>query len=118
MIKYYTSTGERVSQATINVRRAKSYIENGYGVGSCAGCGKLAQGRAHTIAQARCKHLSKTELIWNPANFWPSCHECNSLWESYKNKDVTKLFNYALLLEFVKQHDLEGYQKRINWHDN
>lgn len=115
MIKYKTSTGETVSQATINKRRAEAYRAAEYneyfGVRSCAGCGGEAQGHAHTVAQARCKILHKTDWIWAEWNFWPACHDCNSAFEAFKGDKCKKLRNYDQLLEVLHERDYPGWLK-------
>lgn len=111
---YKTSNGGKVSQATINRRRSEAYKSFYHYTPVCEGCGKVrAQGSAHLIPQMRCKHLNKTELIWDLTNIVPTCHKCNSVLESYKSEEVKKLLCYNVLLEFTATHDPERYQKMI-----
>lgn len=112
--RYYCSNGERVSQVTINNRRQKRYSEH-FELDCCAGCGGPATCRAHIIAQARCKVLHKTELIWNPENWFLSCNACNSAIESYKSDACYKLFNYNQCLEVLKKYDQEMYLKHVTF---
>lgn len=112
---YKTSTGEKVSQAAIEARLRQAYLDaGGYGL-RCKGCGRYATCRAHIIAKARCKQLGKTELIWNPINFFLSCYECNSAIESYKGTACAKLHNYEQCLEVLREHDPEMYQKHVTF---
>ena len=111
MIYYTTSSGERVSEATIQKRLSKAYRQryDGEPYPCCEETGTRAQGSSHIISQSRCKELHKTELIWNPDNFFPATHVTNSRWES----NDKKLRNYDEYMEFMKIHDLEGYNKRL-----
>jgi len=111
MIKYKTSTGEVVSQATINKERAEAYIKYDLGVRVCAGCGGQAQGRAHIIAQARCKSIHKTDYIWQPWNWFIACHRCNQNWEGFKGDACKKLLNYEECLQVLKEHDYYTFLK-------
>lgn len=67
----------------------------------------------HTIAKARCKELGKTELIWDPANIEYSSRKAHKEWESYKNGEFRKHRNFERRMEFMKEHDHEGYTKRM-----
>ena len=109
---YYTSTGERITDATIKARLSKAYRERygGEPHPRCEETGLPAQGSSHIVSQARCKQLHKSEMIYNPRNFFPATHQVNSRWES---NDVT-LRNYWTYMDVVKEIDPEGYQKRIN----
>jgi hypothetical protein len=109
--QYYCSDGTRVSQATIDRKRSEAY-KKAYGdqpIQICA-CGERAQGSSHIVSQMRCKHLHRTELIWDRANFYPACNRCNSCWEA---NDKT-LKNYAELMEKLEMLDPDGYRLRIN----
>ena len=112
MTYYETSTGERVSQQTIERRRSAAYKEY-YGAdrsrSTCEETGLPSEGSSHIISQKRCKQLRKTELIWNPENFFPALNSVNSRWE---NNDST-LKNYWKYMEVVKKYDPEGYNKRL-----
>jgi hypothetical protein len=110
-IYYKTSTGEEVTQATIDKRRGEAYRSayGGRATPICKGCAKeRAQGSSHIVSQKRCKELHKTELIWFRLNFFPACHRCNSRWES----NDTTLLNYEQCMEIVQIFDEEGYNKR------
>lgn len=117
--KFKTSNGEKVSQNQIESRRSKAYERNTKpSEVMCQCCGKrLAQHRDHSISQARCKQLHKTELIWDPKNWSLSCAKSHHEWESYKSGDFKKHKNYSIRMNFVKLHDPEGYRKRINLAD-
>jgi len=111
-IKYECSNGEKVTQSTIDRRRSDAYREH-YGRDQhefiCEETGLPAEGSSHIVSQKRCKQLHKTELIWNPENFFPATNEVNSQWES-NNKGLK---NYWKYMEVVKKYDPEGYNKRL-----
>lgn len=114
MIKYNCSNGERVSQATIDRRRAKSHLEFVDKPQICwACCRKMANDFDHTIAQARCKVIGKTELIWAVNNQVLSCRLCHSEWESFKSGEYKKHLNYETRIAYLKENDEEGWQKRV-----
>lgn len=115
MIKYTTSTGERVSEATIKKRLSDAY-KNWYsgGVPNCAGCGNRAIETSHIIAKARCKVLKLTDLIWMRSNTFPSCRSCHLIWENYKSGEVKGLINYEDCMNFLKKYDMDGFLKRTN----
>jgi hypothetical protein len=106
MIYYKTSSGERVSEATIKKRLSEAYRQqyDGKPHPCCDETGVRAECSSHIISQKRCKELHKAELIWNPSNFFPATYVVNSRWES---NDKT-LRNYNQYLAFVEEHDLEG----------
>ena len=113
---FLCSDGTKVTQAEINVFRAEAYAQR-YPVQSatCHGCWKRkAQGSAHVIAQARCKILGKTELIWDPRNFFPACLQCNAAIESPNGKNWKHLLNIDDCLKFIKQEDPELFTKFEN----
>lgn len=109
----YCSDGSRVSQATINKRyyEARKEKYSGSIVFICAGCGAPCNGSAHIIAQARCKVLHKTELIWHKGNFFPACSKCNQAIENPKGKAWKSLNNIEECLAFIEMHDAELYMK-------
>jgi hypothetical protein len=112
MNKYYCSDGSAVSQSVIDRRRSEAYRKKyeGEPYPLCEETGQRSEGSSHIVSQKRCKELHKTELIWNPSNFFPATHETNSRWES---NDST-LKNYWEYMEIVKEFDPIGYQKRLN----
>lgn len=81
----------------------------------CGGCGDEPNDFDHTIAKARCKELHKTELIWSTLNQEFSCRLCHRQWEAYKSGDWINHRNVERRLAFLKEHDPEGYQKRIEF---
>jgi len=109
----YCSNGERVSQNTIIARYREARIRK-YSYPNnlrCEGCGQPCNGSAHIIAQARCKILHKTELIWNPDNFFPACIKCNQSLENPKGQDWKKMRNIEKCLNFIEIHDAELFMK-------
>lgn len=103
-----------VSQDEINTKRAEAYrvAYGDKGRQACRGCHEeLAQGSAHSIPQARCKQIHKTELIWDVDNFWPACNKCNAIAENPKGNGWKKLKNKQQILRFIARHDHELYMK-------
>jgi len=72
----------------------------------------LAVDHDHTISQARCKQLHKTELIWNPDGIEFSSRIAHSEWESYRSGRFEEHANVIKRMLFVKKHDPEGFRKR------
>lgn len=104
--------GRAYTQAVIDRKRSEAYRKRYEGNPHplCEETGVYAQGSSHIISQARCKQLHKTELIWDFGNFFPATHVVNLRWES----NDTTLKNYWKYMEYLKKHDPEGYEKRIN----
>lgn len=113
MNRYYCSDGSRVTESQIKNRLKK--LGTAYGVCMCACCGKnISQDNDHTIAKARCKQLRKTELIWDVNNIETSCRSCHEQWESYKSGEFVRHANFEKRMDYMKIHDPEGWQKRMN----
>lgn len=119
--KFCCSNGELVTQAEINKRYKEvcSQIDlerERY----CEATGRtdLPLSHSHTISQRRCKHLRKTELIWDKDNiFLESMGTSDSghvTWDHGNLDDKKKLFNFERKLAYIKIHDQETYQKIIN----
>jgi hypothetical protein len=113
---YNTTSGERVSQATIDRRRSETYRElyEGEPHPLCAGCSCRAQGTAHLVPQKVCKDEGKTEYCWLPVNMVPACHRCNSKMESYKGEEVKALLCYEKLLDVTKLISTTRYNLMTN----
>ena len=111
--KSFDSDGNAYTQRDIDRKRSEAYRDKYESdpVFWCESCGQRAQCQAHTIPQARCKHLNKTELIWHHGNFWPSCFKCNTAWENPKGEAWKKSKNKDKNLEFIRLHDQELYAK-------
>ncbi len=112
----FCSDGTRVSQATIDHRLSESYHEKYWNVTAiiCECCGlRMSTASDHTIAKARCKTLHKTELIWNPDCYVRSCDICHKEWEGFKSGEWTIHLNVEQRLIFLKEHDPEGFNIRI-----
>lgn len=114
-ISYETSTGERISQATIDRRYSKALKEkhNGNPRPICGGCGELATDNDHTVSKARCKQLHKAELIYDPDNFPSSCRVCHMKWENWKSGEYWDLINTHERMVYLFEHDEESYKKRM-----
>lgn len=101
--RYYTSTGERVTEATIKARYTIA-IRNKYqemSVHRCHGCGGAPNGSAHIIPKAILKQMHMTELIWNPRIFFPACNKCNMICENVSSEEITTLHNYEYIKEVM-----------------
>lgn len=111
--KYYDSEGNAWTQRQIDTKRSWAYRNKQQDNPEywCAGCGARCQCNAHILAQSRCKHLGKTELIWNPDNFFASCYKCNLAIENPKGQAWKNLKNIDSCLSFIKKHDPELYLK-------
>ncbi len=114
MNKYSTSSGERVSEATISKRRSEAYRKLYDYVPMCGGCGKVrAQGSAHAVPQAYAKSHGMAELCWLPENIFPACNRCNQMAENPSSEDIKTLLNYSTILEVTKKYAPTRYQKMI-----
>lgn len=110
--RYRCSSGETVTQSTIDKRRSDTYREmySDNPMPQCSGCEVRAQGSAHILPQARCKQLGLTELCWSPINIVPTCHSCNSRMENISSKEIRELRNIDRILSVYKRYDPERYQ--------
>lgn len=110
---YTTSTGAKVTQATIRKNLTATY--KGMLVKYiCEACGSSkAVDHDHTISQKRCKELHKTELIWDEANMSFSCRTCHMEYESYKSGKFSYHANCEKRMLYIYEHDTEGFQKRL-----
>jgi hypothetical protein len=110
------SDGTKVSQATIDRKYAEAR-RNKYadmmGTPCCEACGESSVDNDHTIAQARCKVIHKTELIWDPKNFPRSCRKCHHEWENVKGLKWVDHANVDERLRYLRKHDPEGYKYRM-----
>jgi len=116
---YKCSNGEKVSEATIKARLSAAYREYYLfePMGICEGCNQLlATCTAHIVPKAICKQVGRTELIWNPMNWFRSCFGCNSIAENPSSEEIKNLKNYDRIVEVTRQLDPERYLK-FN-HDN
>jgi 5-methylcytosine-specific restriction endonuclease McrA len=112
---YNTSSGERVSEATIKARLSAAYREFYLfePLGNCEGCGEPATCTAHIVPKSRLKHLHKTEYIWNPIDWFRSCFRCNQIAENPESAEIKTLMNYDRILEVTRKLDPERYNKMI-----
>ena len=67
----------------------------------------------HTISQKRCKQLKKPWLIWHEGNIEYSDLTIHNQWESYKDGKFAKHKNFEKRMAFLKEHDIEGWEKRM-----
>lgn len=117
--KFKTSTGELVTQSTIDRKRSATYRRM-YSDGAvwCRGCGYAAQGSAHIIPQKVAKEEGMTELCWEEENIIPTCHECNSTIESYKGKEFWELMCLDCVLEITEKYLPQRYFKILHEKDH
>jgi hypothetical protein len=117
-IRYKCSDGSHVSQATIRVRYQQSRQEkySGFTMLLCECCNETPGNDSdHTIAQARCKQIHKTELIWHKGNYVWSCRNCHQEYENFKSGDWMYHRNTIERLLFLKEHDFEGFAVRMRF---
>lgn len=111
------SDGTLVSPSQINKRYFESRKKKYSGITFtpiCEGCNKdRSVDNDHTIAQARCKVIHKTELIWHPLNYVRSCRKCHMEWENFKSGEWIHHLNVRERLAFLKEHDPDGFNVRI-----
>lgn len=106
---FLCSDGTRVTQAEINEKLKETYAE--IDDCFCQGCGEVGNSHAHIIAQARCKHIGKTELIWDRNNIFWSDFKCNAAIENPKGEAWKTLRNIDKCIQFIYEHDKELYFK-------
>lgn len=106
---FLCSDGTRVTQAEINEMLKQTYAE--IDDCFCEGCGEVGNSHAHIIAQARCKQLGKTELIWDRDNIFWSDFKCNAAIENPKGEAWKILRNIDQCIQFIYEHDKELYFK-------
>ena len=112
------SNGLTVTQNQIETKLKKTY-QNMPLLWTCECCGEQrAQDHDHTISRARCKSIGKTELIWDENNVSQSCRECHRDWESYRNGRFEDHQNVKKRMLYVKRHDLENFEKRMQHLNN
>lgn len=111
--KFYCSDGSKVSQKDINDNLKKLYATMPL-TANCEAYPHLkANDHDHTISQARCKQLRKTELIWDRDNIALSSRLAHMEWESYRNRRFEEHKNVLQRMLYMKKHDPEGFEKRF-----
>lgn len=112
--RYETTTGEKITDATISARLTKSYRQKyaGEPPQSCHSCGKPAEGSAHPIPKARLRsELHMADKIYHPDFYFPSCHRCNLAWEVPEGDGWKTAFNREEVLELIQKYDPVLYSK-------
>lgn len=120
--RYKCSNGQLVSQVDIKRRLAEVYDEiKGTREAVCQGSGRwdLPLSMSHTISQARCKELGKSELIWDLSNIEVESFEAptsrptyaHNIWECGTTELKMTLLNFDRKLAYIKIHDLEEYNR-------
>lgn len=106
--KFTCSDGTKVSQAYINRKLSE--------IGCMGMCEAYpifpAMDKDHTIPQATCKNLHKTELIWDTANIAFSSRAAHMEWQSYAKGRFEDHANVVERMLYVKKHDPETFIKR------
>lgn len=115
-IQYYCSDGSRITESSIQQKYSVAIRLKHVGQAffTCQACLRArATDNCHIIAKARCKTLHKTELIWNPLNFFDACRGCHRAWEDFKSGEWVKQVNAEQSLRFLKENDPDGYKVRV-----
>jgi hypothetical protein len=101
------SNGERVTNVEIKKRLTAAYrlFDANNPSNYCQGCGAPRNGHAHILPKAVCKHLGKTELIWDINNLFWACSDCNTIAENPASEAITRLLNYQQIKEYLQEHD-------------
>ena len=123
-ITHHCSDGSLVTQSEIKYNLIETYIQiDSERESVCEGCNRsLPLSHSHTISQARCKQLGKTELIWDKENIFLECFDvpcsystyCHNIWSNGDLEKKKRLLNFGKKLEYIKIHDPETYQK-LTW---
>lgn len=122
--KYRCSDGSLVSQVDIKwklsittdkIKQSRLPI--------CQGTGRsdVPLSFSHTISQARCKELGKTELIWDEDNIELEGFEAptsnpvaaHNIWEVGSIDKKIMLLNFERKLQYIAKHDPEHYTKLL-----
>lgn len=120
--KFLCTDGSRVSQVTIKRKYAEvcdRIKQTRDAVCQGSGRGDVPLSFSHTISQARCKDLGKTELIWDEENIEVEGFEAptskplmaHNIWEVGTLEMKIMLLNFERKLEYIKQHDSEDYNR-------
>lgn len=111
----FCSDGSRVSQQTIERKftEAKRDKHEGMPHPVCEAYGDVpAEDNDHTISQKRCKHLGKSELIWDPENFVSSSRRAHNEWEEWTSGKYLYHDNCAKRMRYLFDHDEQSFTKR------
>lgn len=122
--KFHCSDGTIVSQVEIKRRYAETCDKiKQTRPQICQGSGRsdVPLSFSHTISQADCKSLGKTELIWNEDNIEIEGFEAptsrpemaHNIWEVGTIDQKIMLLNFERKLNYIERHDPEGYIKLV-----
>lgn len=116
IVTYKCSDGTRVTQGQIDRRRSKAYEQmHDPSITQCAAYPFISwNDHDHTISQARCKQLGKTELIWDVQNIEFSSRLAHNEWESYGSGCFEEHANVLTRMLYLKRHDPERFEKRMH----
>lgn len=120
--KFRCSDGTLVSQVEIKRKYAETCDKiKQTRPAMCQGTGRydVPLSFSHTISQADCKALGKTELIWDERNIEVEGFEAptsnptmaHNIWEVGTMEAKIMLLNFERKVEVIKEHDPEGYRK-------
>ena len=119
--KSLTTTGERISDATIKRRYSEALKKKHAGRPDFKPCqcrGRNCQGQAihndHTVARARLKEIGKADLIYSLDQyaFVDSCDNCHLEWEAYGDGGFLHHVNHEERLEYLRLIDPDGAKVR------
>ncbi len=120
--RYRCSDSTLVSQQQIKINLKLIYeVIDNTRAQMCEGSGKfnVPLSHSHTISQARCKEIGKTELIWDEDNIFLEEFEAptsnpqvaHNIWESGSIQKKMRLLNFDKKMRYMQQHDKETYIK-------
>lgn len=116
---YYDSEGNKYNQRQINSKYSlekRGWMCN-Y-VCEAFGSPHISHDWDHSIAQARCKTLHKTELIWLRGNVVRSSRVAHMEWESFKSGRFSFHNNAYERMIFTGIHDPEKFKARFHYITN
>lgn len=122
--KYRCSDGTLVSQVEIKWRLSittDKIKESRLPICQGLGKGGVPLSFSHTISQARCKELGKTELIWDEDNIEleefqaPTSNPtaAHNIWEVGSIEKKISLLNFERKLKYICIHDPQEYNKLV-----
>lgn len=102
----YCSDGTKLTDSAIKTRLSKAYKEYYLfePMGACEGCGEPATCTAHILPKAFCKWEGRTELIFEPENWFRSCVSCNQKAENPSSEAIRELRNFDEILRVTEKY--------------
>ena len=109
---YSTSSGERITQATLDrkIRATKAMISQSR-LPICEGSGSSDDilDMDHTLSVDMCKKIGKAELAYDPENIVISTRLVHNIWENGTIEDRMKLLNFYDRMQYLKKHCAERF---------